>query len=88
MCAFVHRHDDRMAFDLTCRRFRWPSMLIELIYLRPGQTQSWWASDQQNRDFSRTLRQIGLKFGGCVPCAELPHCAAALGAGKWYALAE
>jgi hypothetical protein len=53
-----------------------------------GQTQSWWASDQQNRDFSRTLRQIGLKFGGCVPCAELPHCAAALGAGKWYALAE
>ena len=34
MCAFLNRHDDRMAFDLTCRRFRWPSMLIELIYLR------------------------------------------------------
>ena len=53
-----------------------------------GQTQSWWASDQQNGDFSITLRQIGLKFGGVVPCAELPHCAAALGAGKWHALAE
>ena len=54
----------------------------------PGQTQSWWASDQQNGDFSRTLRQIGLKFGGGTPRAELPHCAAALGAGEWYALAE
>ena len=59
-----------------------------VVKLITGQTQSWWASDQQNGDFSRTLRQIGLKFGGGTPRAELPHCAAALGAGKWYTLAE